>query len=150
MHTIKHMPLWGWVMGLSGILILLYISYLRMQPKISINGTEFHIELAVTPEAREIGLSGRPSLRDKTGLLFIMPNTSEHQFWMKDMNFPIDFIWIDTRTIVDITENVAPNATNLLSTVVKPKVSANLVLEVPAGSVKKYGIQIGQTVRFKL
>jgi uncharacterized membrane protein (UPF0127 family) len=150
MNNINRIPLWGWLMGISAVLIGLYASYLRMQPKIIINGTQFRIDVAATSEAREKGLSGRVALPEKTGLLFIMPNTSQHQFWMKDMNFPIDFVWIDNRTIVDVTENVMPNSVDLLSTVVKPKKNANLVLEIPAGSIKKYGIQIGQPVRFKL
>ena len=38
-----------------------------------------------------------------------------HQFWMLDMHFPLDFIWIKENTVVDITENVRPpdNASSL-------------------------------------
>ena len=48
------------------------------------------IEIADTADERIRGLSGRPSLPEGTGLLFIFDTQGLHGIWMKDMSFPID------------------------------------------------------------
>jgi uncharacterized protein len=150
MQKIKQIPIWVWIICASVALILLYLSYSRMQPKMILNTTVFDIEVMVSDTEKAKGLSGRNSLADKHGMLFVYPNAAEHTFWMNGMNFPLDFLWIRDKTIMDITENVHPNTENPEKTVIKPKTSVNLILEIPAGSVKEYGLEIGQLIRFKL
>lgn len=58
---------------------------------------------------RERGLSGRESLAPTEGMLFVFPESGYHAFWMKDMQFPIDIIWVAADgTIVDIAPVVRP------------------------------------------
>jgi len=112
-----------------------------------IKQTEFTVDLAITPKEKTKGLSFRKNLPSKHGMLFIYENKDQYPFWMKDMNFPLDFIWIDGNIIVDITKNIPPaNSTNMQ--IVKPIVPANKILEINAGEIDTYNIQIGDIVTF--
>ena len=73
---------------------------------VKIAGTKFKVDLALTPNAREQGLSGRKELKKNEGMLFVFNNMGKYSFWMKDMNFNIDIIWIhDARKVVYIKQN---------------------------------------------
>ena len=112
-----------------------------------IKQTEFIVDLAITPKEKTKGLSFRKTLLPTHGMLFVYENKDKYPFWMKDMNFSLDFIWIDGNVIVDITKNIPPaNSTNMQ--IVKPIVPANKILEINAGEIDKYNIQIGDTVIF--
>lgn len=103
------------------------------------------LTIADTPKKRELGLSGLRQLPGKAGLLIVFDRADYHGIWMKDMNFPIDIIWIDdTLTIVDITESLNPDS---FPAVFEPKVPARMALEVNALFAATYEIEIGQTVR---
>ena len=105
------------------------------------NGTEIKVEIADSSKERSQGLSNRDSLDQNHGLLFIYENKAKHQYWMKDMRFSLDFIWIDDNEIVDITENVTPEDPPKSDYFAKTPV--NRVLEVNAGFVKEHNIKIG-------
>src|SRR3990167_3839192 len=74
---------------------------------IIINNHKIYIEIADTSEKRAQGLSNRDSLPEDHGMLFIFDTYQKSAFWMKDMRFPIDIIWIRDDIIVDITKNVS-------------------------------------------
>ena len=76
---------------------------------VKINNQQFVVEIADNDEERSQGLSGQEKLVYDHGLLFIFPEASEYGFWMKQMNFEIDIIWINGNTIVDIKENLLKN-----------------------------------------
>lgn len=101
--------------------------------------TKIFVEVAETEEKRTRGLSGREKLLDIEGMLFVFETPARHTFWMKDMKFDLDIIWINNKKIVDITENVSHNNQQVIYS---PKVPVNMVLEVNAGFVKKNEIKI--------
>jgi uncharacterized membrane protein (UPF0127 family) len=70
------------------------------------------VEVVDTPEKRTQGLSGREYLSEKAGMLFVFDNTSiKNCFWMKDMNFSIDMVWLnERREVVTVTPNVTPES----------------------------------------
>jgi hypothetical protein len=109
-----------------------------------INGKEIRIEYANTEEKRIRGLSGKISIPEDFGLLFTFPKEGVYGFWMKDMNFPIDIIWIgkDLR-VKDITKNISPET---FPNTFKPKVPILYVLEVNAGFSDQYKISEGMNV----
>ncbi len=117
-------------------------------PMVSINNTSFKVELATTPQARVKGLSGRKFLPVGTGMLFIFPEKARHRFWMPDMNFPIDIIWITDGQVAGVEHNVSyffdPNEPVFYS----PLVPVEYVLEVNSGVAKKAQIKIGDKVKF--
>lgn len=138
-----------------GIGILLFIAALSayyythpLTSKVKINSTIFAVEVAATEAQKELGLGGRSSLTEQSGMLFPYDHKEQYEYWMRGMKFPLDFIWIDGNTIADITENVPVPLPNEQPVIVKPQVAVDKVLEVRAGSVKKNNISIGDTVTF--
>ncbi len=118
-----------------------------LSAKVTINKTEFIVDLAITQKEKSTGLSFRKPLQPRRGMLFVYEHKDIYPFWMKDMNFPLDFIWIDGAVIVDITKNVSP-ADAMDMHVVKPNVPVNKILEINAGEADAFNIQIGDTVTF--
>jgi uncharacterized protein len=105
-------------------------------------------ELADTEVRRIRGLSGRGGLTDGQGMLFAFGSNDRHGIWMKDMNFPIDIIWIDQNyQIVGIAEEVSPKT---FPKVYKPEAPALFVLEIKAGLAKEFGLGLGDGVFFEL
>src|SRR2546423_625848 len=80
------------------------------QKAIAINDHVINVEVVDTEVAREKGLGGRDFLAKDTGMLFVFPKNDTYAFWMKDMKFNIDIVWISADGhIVDMRENVSPN-----------------------------------------
>lgn len=106
-----------------------------------IGGKTLYIALAENPAQQELGLGNRASLGTDQGMLFIFPNDAEHMFWMKDMSFSIDMIWMsDDGTVIYIQPNVAPST---YPDAFGPNENSRYVLEVPANFAADYGIKVG-------
>lgn len=119
---------------------------------VKLGNKEYSAILVKSDKDKMKGLSGRTSLDKNTGMLFVFDKKAPYPFWMKDMKFPIDIIYINDDSIVDIFENVpAPQkAAPLYSLpVYKPKDAANYVFEINAGQTKQNNIKIGDKVSFK-
>jgi uncharacterized protein len=122
------------------------ISNKNSQPYVRINSLEIPVEVAADAISRVKGLSGRTSLDEGSGMLFIFDKPGIYSFWMPDMNFPIDIIWINDAKVVDISKNV-PNDFSLLNfRAYKPSQPSQYVLEVNAGFAEKENIKIGDAV----
>ena len=117
---------------------------------VTVGNTVFTVDVAVTARDKELGLGYRDSLRPDHGMLFVYTNKERYPFWMRNMRFPIDIIWIDGRTVVDITTNVPPSnkLVNLLP-IYHPKVPVDHVLELTAWTAERIGIRIGDTITIK-
>src|SRR5258708_9453014 len=117
--------------------------------KISVGKAGLWVE-PVTDEAKmEQGLSGRTALQDNQGMLFDYgPGASlVPAFWMKEMKFNLDFIWIKNNRVVEITKNVAaPSSPEEQLKLYSPKQSIDSVLEVNAGWSERNRIQINDTI----
>ena len=101
---------------------------------------ELKITRADTKQERYRGLSGRESLPADQGLLLVYDTSKRHGIVMRDMNFPIDIIWLDARgSIVDIKRGAKPNSyqSRTNHTVFKPQKPARYVLEVNAGVAER-------------
>ena len=102
--------------------------------------------LATSSEARVRGLSGRESLKPDQGMLFVFERPDISGFWMKDMLFPLDIIWIDeNKKIVGINENVSPETFPNLFFSPKPVL---YVLELNAGIAKEMKLSTSTTLSF--
>lgn len=96
------------------------------------------VELVTTPSEREKGLSGRDSLATGEGMLFVFEQPSIHCFWMKDMKFNIDIVWMDQDgDVVHVVESAEPASYPRSFCPDKP---ASYVLEVNAGESKAANI----------
>ncbi len=110
-------------------------------PKGSMNA-----EVAESAESLEKGLSNRESLDEDHGMIFVMPIVDIYNFWMKDMKFPLDIIWIDeNKTVVDIDFNVSPDTYPNYFT---PDSVVKYVFEVNAGIAEKNNIVVGTKLGF--
>jgi uncharacterized membrane protein (UPF0127 family) len=108
------------------------------------NGVQvFSVEMATTEQEKETGLMYRKELADGKGMLFDFSPEQQVSMWMKNTYISLDMIFIraDGR-ILRIAENTEP-----LSTRIIPSGGlAKGVLEVIAGTAKKYGIEPGDRV----
>lgn len=121
------------------------------QPRLTISSgstpVTIDVVIADTPGSRSQGLSGQPSLSQDQGMLFTFPDSQLVTFWMKDMLFPLDFVWINQSQIIGLTTDVPPPAqTGGQPQVVVPSGSVDQVLEVNAGFISAHNIKIGDLV----
>jgi len=107
--------------------------------------TQIDIEIADNPDKIETGLMYRRSLPDKAGVLFIYKQPQPLSFWMKNTYIPLDIIFVDENTqIVTIHKNTKPLSEDSI-----PSYRDSMyVIEVNAGFCDKYGIQIGDYIKF--
>jgi uncharacterized membrane protein (UPF0127 family) len=125
----------------------------RNTPKVFIDDITIQVEISDTPILREQGLSNRESLGDNSGMLFVFGTYNMTYFWMKDMQFPLDIIWIKDDKIVDIDKNVpTPKPDTPLNQLPKysPSEKVNYVLEVNAGFADTNDIKIGDSIKIEL
>jgi hypothetical protein len=102
-----------------------------------------NVETADDDLARSRGLSGRSSLGDYEGMLFIFQNEVNNPFWMKDMLIPLDIIFIDYEgNVVDIKENQQPCSTNYCPSIHSTE-DFMYVLEVNSNFCMENGIEEG-------
>lgn len=102
--------------------------------------------VAKTPSSREHGLSGYDSIAQDQAMLFIFPRSESVGFWMKDMKFPIDIVWIGAnRKIAGISENISPNT--YPKTFISPG-DVQFVMEMNANAATKFGLKKGTALSF--
>jgi uncharacterized protein len=133
------------ILALS-ILFLCIFAYFNFYSfrKIDINGNVFKVELAVSDTQKSKGLSERKSMCENCAMLFIFNHPEKYSFWMKNMQFSLDIIWISDSKIVYISKNVSANFEGSI----QPPVPADKVLEINSGLAEKYDLKIGDAVKF--
>ncbi|PIP28335.1 MAG: hypothetical protein COX29_01655 [Candidatus Moranbacteria bacterium CG23_combo_of_CG06-09_8_20_14_all_35_22] len=109
---------------------------------IEINGQKFRVELVKTVQKQSQGLGGRENLAENEGMLFDFGKYGEYAFWMKDMKFNLDIIWIADDKIVHLEKNISHNYLKKIN----PKIMADKVLEINAVISDKYNFKIGDRV----
>ncbi len=116
---------------------------------IELKGQTLNVMVAETPAQQFRGLGKRDSLAPYGGMLFLFDESDRHAFVMRDMRFPIDIVWFDRGTVVDIASNVAiePDRPEDQLTRYYPRTEANTVLELSAGWAEKYDLKIGDSLR---
>ena len=116
-----------------------------------INGRTFSLELAITPEQRRKGLSGRPILATDAGMLFVFDREAHWTFWMKDTLIPLDILFFDGDAhIVDIqTMQPEPGVPDADLYRYQPTSPAQYVLEINAGQAQGFQFEVGMTVVFR-
>lgn len=121
-------------------------------PFVQIGETRINVEIADTDALRERGLSGRESLGENDGVLFIFPSMGIHGFWMKDMRFPIDIVWISNGKIIGIEKDIDSQVGAQISElrIYYPPEPVDKVLEIAAGKSDNLGIKTGDKVEFGL
>lgn len=109
---------------------------------ISLNGETINLEVVESSSKLQKGLGGRKGICEKCGMLFVFTKSGTHTFWMKDMLFPLDILWLKDGTIVHIEESVSEDFLGVLAS----RENADQVLELNAGSCKRLSLRIGDRV----
>ncbi len=107
-------------------------------------------ELAVTDEERQQGLMFRQQIREDQAMLFIFEEEGVHSFWMKNMRFPIDIIWLDKDKRIIHIEPEVPACLQDPCPSYSPGKPASYVLEVRSGCAEKHGLRVSDRLDFVL
>lgn len=122
----------------------------RSGKEITLPQGKVYAEVADTPASRTLGLSGRKGLAKDEGLLFVFEHPGKYGFWMKDMLFSIDIIWINEEGIVvHVERNATPESyfnNDPPQTFVNTP-DAKYVLELAAGQADAFGLYLGTKVK---
>ena len=119
---------------------------LRSDGSVIIAGQKINVQIAKTNQDQITGLSGHWVLNSNQGMLFAFGSYTSPSFWMKDMNFPLDIIWIKDNMIAGLDKNLKPEGSKPTKTY-QPNDFINYVLEVPAGFADKNSLKIGDKVQ---
>lgn len=108
-------------------------------------------EIAESWRKKSKGLMFREKISGKEGLLMCFDKEGKHGVWMLFMKFPIDLVFIDSKSrVADLVENFRPMSWDPKTWVVKkPRNPAKYVLELKSGTIKKTGIKIGHVLEIK-
>jgi uncharacterized membrane protein (UPF0127 family) len=105
-------------------------------------------ELALTDNQRDTGLGGRSCIGPEQSMLFVFKKPDYYPFWMKDMKFPIDIIWINqNKTVNKVEADVSPSTYPRSFTNTQPSM---YVLEIQAGLAQQLNITEGTSLQFNL
>ena len=140
------------IIAVAVILIGAIASYAPAENKIAektaitfADGTKITAEIADEPEEHETGLSNRDGLGTNDGMLFVFDYEDHWGFWMVDMRFPLDMVWVNSQNkIVYIQKNAQPCDEGCDTYV--PTTAAKYVIEVNSGFANKHNMKIGDEV----
>lgn len=144
---------WEWLIVIPALALIAFVIMYLKEPvqaaksieAVIINEKRIRVEVADTMLKQAKGLSGREYLSRDEGMLFVYRKPGFYSFWMRDMKFPLDIIWIDKDfSIVDITANIQPDSFPQTFT---SRVPSQYVLEVNTGKADDLG-RIGDRVIF--
>ncbi|MBI2583640.1 MAG: DUF192 domain-containing protein [Candidatus Aenigmarchaeota archaeon] len=120
----------------------------QKETTVCIEYTCFQVEVAESIFERAQGLMGRESLAEDRGMLFVFDAGGLYPFWMKNVQIPLDIIWIDDGgKIVYIERNATPCEE---CESINPGTDAKYVLEINGGLSEKKGFGVGDEVRTDL
>lgn len=113
------------------------------QATLKLSGVWYHITVMRTDAEREKGLSGTDSLPEGQAMVFAFPSDKQWGIWMKEMNYPIDIVWLNSdREVVHTVKNAQPSS--YPDTIFRPDVDSRYVIELPSGTIERTGITKGQ------
>jgi uncharacterized membrane protein (UPF0127 family) len=122
-----------------------------LKAKVTVRGLELNADLAVTQEQMAKGLAVKDELEENESMLFVFGEPSRHSFWMKDMKFPIDILWLDSDgKVVHIEKNLQPCLSVLVCTNYSPNTDSQYVLETVSGFTQRHNVNVGTDIDFKL
>lgn len=111
--------------------------------QLKIRDKVLNVEVVNTAQSMTQGLSDRDQI-GSDGMLFLLGEMQIPHFWMKDMHFDLDMVWIDNLKIVDISAHVPkPSSPNEQLPIYSSTYPANMVLELNAGDAQRWGLKNG-------
>ncbi len=109
----------------------------------------FSVTLAETLKEKQIGLSETRVLLEDEGMFFVYSNPTQASFWMKEMNFSIDIIWIDENLeIIGVEKNLEPCQNEKVCKVFYSPQEILYILEINSGLSEDYDFELGDRIFF--
>lgn len=116
--------------------------------RVTIRDAVVNVEIVSTPAAKKKGLGQRDELKWNHGMLFVYDEPLILAMWMKGMRFDIDIVWIRDGRIIDMALRVPHEVEGPLP-VYRPRETADMVLEVPAGYAWANGWKTGDPIQLQ-
>lgn len=117
----------------------------RQDTVIVVGSAKIATEIVKEPAEREKGLSGRGCIGSNQAMLFSFEKMGTYPFWMKDMQFPIDILWLNAEfRVVHIEVGIEPSTYPKSFSNTEP---AQYVLELQAGRSAELGLKIGSRLQ---
>ena len=107
------------------------------------------VEIADTEVERAMGLMFRSSIPDDKGMWFIFEKIAPQTFWMKNVSFPIDILFIDKDYVIRKIWNSVPPCMSDPCEFYQSGVEIKYTLETAAGFCEANGVEENQRVIFK-
>lgn len=124
-------------------------SFFKKSTTVIIGDRKFEVSVADSQKEREIGLSETKSLLQDQGMVFLFEKPDHYSFWMRNMKFPIDIIYINDDQIVTIQNNAQPAQEQESPIIYTPTEPSDKVLEINSGLAEKYGFKKGDKVKIE-
>lgn len=144
----------NWQLMILGAIVLfsfglkIYYDFYWPKAQIKIKNETFKVLVSDNLKHWTKGLGGRKDLGEYDGMLFVFPDTDQHVFVMRDMQFPIDIIWLKNGKIVDMAPNVPVDSTANEDELIPyaARDVSDKVLEFKVGTIEKLHLKIGDKV----
>ncbi len=126
------------------------VEALRYGQVILPGGQALHVEVAESPIRRQLGYMFREQVGPEDGMIFLFEEAAFHSFWMKNVRFSLDILWMaGDGTVVDSSIETPPCREDPCPSY-RPMARALYVLELAGGRAEKLGIRPGQTLQVLL
>lgn len=116
--------------------------YQSLPPTVTLGDATFAMRVARTASERQQGLSGTSQIAADEALVFDFLAEDRWGIWMKDMNYPIDIVWLDgDKNVIHIVKDAQPSSYPTVT--YRPAEPAKYVIELKAGVTSAKRITIG-------
>lgn len=113
--------------------------------ELKINNNIYNVKVVITEKDTQKGMMGKKFDDTFDGMLFIMKD-GPHSFWMKDCVTNLDIIYIKNGEIKKIHHNCKPCHSDDCEHFAG---NGDMILELPGGECKKYGIEKGEVIQIQ-
>jgi len=143
-----------WSVVIVGLILLLvgatafYVLGPQTQPHTTLHLGDgiFKARVVQSVAERERGLSGTSQLAQNQAMILVFDGNGRWPIWMKDMNYPLDIVWLNQdKKVIYIVKNAPPDS---YPKTFLPKDAARYVVELPAGMVDQKTITVGTEAGF--
>jgi uncharacterized membrane protein (UPF0127 family) len=122
-----------------------------LKAKVTVKDFELNADVPITNKLMAKGLAVKNQLKENEAMLFVFEEPARHPFWMKDMKFPIDIIWLDSDIkVVHFEQNLQPCVSVFICTSYSPDIDSQYVLETVAGFTQRHNVSVGTNIDIEL
>lgn len=131
-----------------GAATILTLTFSQPRAMVRLGDGVFNARVATSATELQKGLSGTSQLAPSQAMLLVFGSDEKWSIWMKDMNYPIDIVWLDAnKTVVHVAKDIGPDS---YPQSFQPNKPARYVVELAAGTVDQRGIVPNMVASFDL